>query len=90
MNEMTLTVNVFEKSEVRHIMIDGNPWWVASDVCAVMGIQNTYEAINGRADRKDNGLDEDEKLTTTMSISGQNREVWLVNEYGLYSLILKS
>lgn len=36
------------------------------------------------------GLDDDEKLTSTLLMSGQNREVWLVNESGLYALILRS
>lgn len=72
----------FQATEVRVVMNNGEPWFVARDVCEVLGHSDTSTAIRR--------LDEDEKLIQTMFVSGQNREVWLVNEPGLYSLILTS
>lgn len=80
MNELTM-LN-FEGKEVRHIMLGAELWWVATDVCDILTIQNVSQALNG--------LDGDENLLYTLHISGQNRAVKLVNESGLYSLILKS
>lgn len=72
----------FQDKQVRVVVRDGNPWFVARDVCEVLDLSDTSMAIRR--------LDEDEKLTQTMFVSGQNREVWLVNEPGLYALILTS
>jgi len=54
---MQNTIQVFEHSEfgnVRVIHIDGQPWWVLTDVCKVLGIQNVSDVASR--------LDEDEKL----------------------------
>ncbi len=64
------------------IEIDGEPWFMASDVCKLLDIQNASQAVSG--------LDEDEKLAYTLHISGQNRSVNFVNESGLYALIFRS
>ncbi|WP_400162891.1 BRO family protein [Brevibacillus sp. TJ4] len=72
----------FQDKQVRVVVRDGDPWFVARDVCEVLDLSDTSMAIRR--------LDEDEKLTQTMFVSGQNREVWLVNEPGLYALILTS
>ena len=43
----------FDQHEVRVIVdLDGNPWWVAADVCAVLGIANVSDALT-RLDRTD-------------------------------------
>lgn len=65
--------------------LEGEPWFVAADVCRALGIDNT-------ATRR---LDEDEKaalrLTQTSSNgTEQGRDVTIVNEPGLYSLVLAS
>lgn len=60
----------------------GDPWWVAKDVCEILGLSNVAMAVQG--------LDADEKLISTLLISGQNRETWTVNEPGLYRLIMRS
>ena len=67
--------------EVRTIMIDGEPWFVANDVCKALEIDAT-------ATRR---LDEDEKntLRLTQGTSG-NPNVTVINESGLYSLVLGS
>lgn len=66
---------------------DGNPWFVAADVCAALDLDNVSEALRN--------LDDDEKADisiTDVSSNGvkQNRKRLLVNEPGLYSLVLRS
>ena len=71
----------YESKEVRVIQDDnGKPWWVASDVCEVLGLSNTTEALKG--------LDEDEKSTLRISEGGPEHNI--INEPGLYSLIIRS
>lgn len=72
----------FESNEIRAVIIDNNPWFVASDVCNQLEIRNTSQATSS--------LDDDEKLPYVLHISGQNRNVILINESGLYSLVLTS
>ncbi|WP_197081035.1 BRO-N domain-containing protein [Gordoniibacillus kamchatkensis] len=63
-------------------MKDGEPWFVATDVCDILEIGDVSKTVSR--------LDHDEKLTRTLFVSGQNREVWLINESELYSIILTS
>lgn len=77
----------FENLQVRIIDQDNNHWFVATDVCNILEIQNTSQALQA--------LDDDEKSTTILcdvSLNGtkQNREVSIINESGLYALILRS
>ena len=67
---------------IRVEVINNEPWFMARDVLDVLGIDDTSNAVNR--------LDNDEKLTRTLYVSGQNRQVWLVNESGLYNLIFQS
>lgn len=70
----------FDQSfDVRVIMIDDEPWFVASDVCDALGIDPT-------AIRK---LDDDEKGLHSMQTPGGMQEVSVINESGLYTLILR-
>jgi anti-repressor protein len=62
--------------------LDGEPWFIADEVCEILELSNTSQSV-GR-------LDDDEKLIYTLYMSGQNREVLLINESGLYSLIMTS
>ena len=73
----------YEGNEVRTVMKDGEPWWVLADVCQVLGIQN-----NRNAARR---LDDDEKNTVHLSdgIRG-NPNMTIINESGLYKVILRS
>ena len=82
-----LQVFAFEGADVRTLVIDGEPWWVAADVCAVLEIKDASTAVRG--------LDDDEKKqvsgnTINAGIAPGGRDPWIVNEPGLYSLILKS
>lgn len=71
---------------VRTVMVDGQPWFVAKDVCAVLGISNPSDAVRS--------LDDDEyQLVPAALVSSEGRpqdSFNLVNEPGLYSLILRS
>lgn len=68
--------------ELTTVEIDGEVWFVGSQVCNLLEIKNASDAI-GR-------LDDDEKLTSVLPISGQNRNINLISESGLYALIFKS
>jgi prophage antirepressor-like protein len=90
----TATSNVipftFGKQQVRTLLIDDQPWLVAADVCASLAIGNVSLAVNGRADRESDGLDEDEKGIATVNTPSGAQEMLVVNESGLYALIFKS
>lgn len=81
-----LTPEVFQfsatKQEVRSFLFESEPWLVAKDVCDVLGLSDTNKALKG--------LDEDEKLTRKLFVSGQNRSMWMINESGFFSLVLRS
>lgn len=61
----------------------GEPWFVAKDVCDVLGYMNASKAINDHVDQED-------KLNNESLSSLGQRGGWLVNESGLYSLVLSS
>ena len=76
-----------EFGEIRTVEISGEPWFVGKDVAEILGYTNPNEAIQDH-------VDDDEKLNSKMLSSvkidlGQ-RGGWLINESGLYSLILSS
>jgi prophage antirepressor-like protein len=73
----------FQDQPVRMIMINGEPWWVAADVCAVLDIRNVSDAVEK--------LDGDEKNTIAINdgIRGNPNKL-CVNEFGLYGLIFTS
>lgn len=74
----------YESKEIR-TLTDKNEetWFVAKDVCEILEYkQGTESAL-----RK---LDDDEKLMRKISVSGQLRDAWTVNESGLYALVLNS
>lgn len=79
---MTENILRFEDRAVRMIDKEGEPWWVASDVCDVLGIKQPTRAVEG--------LDEDEKGVTITHTPGGDQSLLTVNESGLYSLILRS
>lgn len=81
MNELTKAFQ-YVGNNVRAIIKGDTVWFVAKDVCEVLDHSDVSMAVSR--------LDEDEKLTQTMFVSGQNRKTWLVNESGLYSLIMTS
>ncbi|HFD3568927.1 TPA: phage antirepressor KilAC domain-containing protein [Enterococcus faecium] len=72
-----------EKEEIRTLLINDEPYFVGKDVAEVLGYQNGSRDVNRH-------VDEEDKLTHQISASGQNRNMTIINESGLYSLILKS
>lgn len=68
--------------KVRTLLIDGNPWFVASDVCRALDIRNNRDAIAR--------LEDDEKGVGLTDTPGGKQKVTVVNEPGLYSLIMSS
>ncbi|WP_114090655.1 BRO family protein [Thalassospira profundimaris] len=73
---------VFEGSEIRTIHKNDEPWFVASDVCNALRLSNPRKAIEN--------LDEDEKGVTLSDTVGGKQEMNIINESGLYVLILRS
>jgi len=58
-------------------------WFAGIDVCNILEYANSNNAIGK--------LDEDERKLTYLKVtSGQGRKTWMINEFGLYSLILTS
>lgn len=58
-------------------------WFAGIDVCNILGLENPTQSVES--------LDEDEKkLDYVLDSSGQQRKTWTINEFGLYSLVLKS
>lgn len=82
MNELKIFSNE-EFGEVRTIEIDGEPWFVGKDVALRLGYRDTSDALK-------NHVDDEDKLTRCFADSGQNREMYIINESGLYSLVLSS
>lgn len=77
-------IQVFEyqNNKVRTVDVNGEAWFVLKDVCAVLGINNNRMA----ADR----LDDDEKGVSLIDTLGGKQEMVIVNESGLYHVILRS
>ena len=82
MNQLEIFRNR-EFGEIRTVTVDGEPWFVAKDIAEILQYTNTQKAIRDH-------VDEEDKLTERIVLSGQNREVICINESGLYSLILSS
>lgn len=82
MNEL----KVFENptfGQVRTVEIDGEPWFVGKDVAEALGYKEAAKAVRERVDAEDKGV-------SKMDTPGGKQEVTIINESGLYSLILSS
>ena len=82
MNDL-ITFNSSEFGEIRTIEADGAPWFVGRDVAAALGYQNPQRAIRDHVDEEDKGV-------TEMVTPGGRQAVPIINESGLYSLIMSS
>lgn len=69
--------------QVRVVEQNGEPWFVGAEIAKTLGYTNPPKAIRDH-------VDEEDKLTERIVLSGQNRQVTIINESGLYSLILSS
>jgi anti-repressor protein len=78
-------VTIFRKDEfgaVRAVTLEGEPWFVAADVCRALGLGNSSDVIKR--------LDEDERTLVSIEGASNGLPVNAVNEPGLYALILGS
>lgn len=73
----------FHGQEVRTVMFDDEPWFVGKDIAEILGYVNSRDALAKH-------VDEDDKLTSQIATAGQMRNQTVINEPGLYSLILSS
>ena len=77
---------IFKNAEfgpIRTCMVDGEIYFVGKDVALGLGYLNTRKAIRDH-------VDDEDKLEERIVTSGQNRDLIIINESGLYSLILSS
>ena len=72
-----------EFGEIRSITIKNEPYFVGKDIAEILGYERADNAIRNHVDFED-------KLTHPISASGQNRNMTIINESGLYSLIMSS
>ena len=79
MKMMEIQTFNFENQQVRTIEVENEPWFVANDVTTILGLSNTTVALQR--------LDEDERAKYNLGRQGMTN---IVNEYGLYNLVLAS
>jgi len=90
MHQQTAQINTsevstfdFEGFGLRALLLNGEPWFVASDVCEALALNNVSQACSR--------LDDDERTDiTTNDVTGRLQATVCINESGLYSLILTS
>ena len=73
---------VFNSTQIRTAIIDGEPWFVAKDVCEVLGIANSRDAVS-RIPNKDKGV-------ASSDTPGGVQNLSVISEAGLYRLVLRS
>ncbi|WP_086098117.1 BRO family protein [Staphylococcus aureus] len=73
----------FEELPVRTLEVDGEPYFIGKDVADILGYANGRDVLSKHVDAED-------KLTSQIATAGQNRNVTIINESGLYSLIFSS
>lgn len=79
---MNLSTFDFNQTPVRVVDVDGEPWFVAADVCRVLDIANSSDAVAV--------LDADEKGVANTDTLGGRQEMRTVSESGLYALVFRS
>lgn len=72
-----------EFGQVRAVTINGEPWFAGRDVAAALGYKNPQEAVR-------NHVDDDDKGVSEFLTPGGNQKIPIINESGLYSLIMSS
>lgn len=77
-----LQVFNYNNSEVRTVLKNGDPWFVLKDVCKALGIKNSRMVSNA--------LDADEKDVSLADTLGGRQNATIINESGLYTVILRS
>ena len=82
MNELQIFKNE-QFGEIRTVTIDNEPYFIGKDVAEILGYTNPSKALSDH-------VDEEDKLNNDSLLSLGQRGGWLINESGLYSLILSS
>lgn len=82
MTNSKLQIFTYQDKDVRTIQRNGELWFVLTDVCKILGVKNTSQM----ADR----LDEDEKGICEIYTLGGPQNMVIINESGLYAVILRS
>ena len=82
MNTKLQTWN-YESAEIRTIEKDGEPWFVGKDVATILGYSNPRKALTDHVDAEDKGV-------TKCDTLGGIQDLTIINESGLYSLVLSS
>ena len=82
MNEITIFNNE-NFGDVRIVQVDDNPWFVAKDVTDILMYQNGRDALSRH-------VDDEDKADVVIHDGSQNRNMTIINESGLYSLVLSS
>ena len=82
MKNLTIFKNK-EFGQIRTCVVDGETYFVGKDVASALGYKNSMDALMRH-------VDDEVKLGSGITTSGQNREMIIINESALYSLILSS
>lgn len=69
--------------QAREQILNNDPWLVGKDVAEALGYKNTRDALK-------NHVDEEDKLTRQIADLGQGRQMYIINESGVYGLIIRS
>ena len=72
----------FDEQPVRVITIDDAPWWVAADICGILGIENATNAVRR--------LDADQVTLYQIKGASNGKSVNIVSESGMWTLVLRS
>lgn len=81
-----MAIQIFNNDEfgrVRVIEIGGEPYFVGADVANALGYKDTFAALKQH-------VDDEDKLVWQITSAGQKRDATVINESGVYSLILRS
>ena len=84
---MENNLKIFEFASNKQVRVvinesDNEPWFVAKDVCEILGLADTHTALRT--------LDEDEKGRQILPTLGGAQDISVINESGLYTLIMRS
>lgn len=86
MNELKIFENP-EFGKIRTVEVDGEPWFVGKDIAEVLGYSDTKSAIADHVDEEDKRIIQRGQIAT---LEIPNRGLTIINESGLYSLVLSS
>ncbi len=82
MSNSTVVPFQFGENEVRTLLIDNEPWFVARDVCEILGLENITNALVR--------IPDNHKGVNSINTLGGKQEMKIISEPGLYRLVLRS